>query len=150
RPRTHQGTHHGSHAHQRRLWLRNMQPARRECRFPALRDLPETYPRCPCRYQRSSNYLIYWRSPRDSNPCYSLERASLATRAARLARHCGATPNPRSLVRRRLSATALKPLKLWSNVVDQLQDSLKEVECLSRIRLRNVLLGGMRGLIPQN
>ena len=37
-------------------------------------NLPGNYPGEFLGWERTCKYLIYWRSLRDSNPCYSLER----------------------------------------------------------------------------
>jgi len=44
------------------------------------RDFPGTYPDRVLRGRLLCNLMIYWRSLRDSNPCYSLERRIKSSR----------------------------------------------------------------------
>jgi len=47
------------------------------------RDFPGTYPDRVLRGRLLCNLMIYWRSLRDSNPCYSLERRVISLKPDR-------------------------------------------------------------------
>jgi hypothetical protein len=86
----------------------------------------------PTEAYRSRNYLIYWRSLRDSNPCYSLERAFFGMLALTVVVLDGYSPFRRaaqmlSRLTRRLTSASDSPDAWVTAVVRQSAEVRKRV-----------------------